>query len=148
MLRRPPRSTRTDTLFPYTTLFRSGDARVPEGDRATGTRAHADDERAARSSEGARARPDDVGRDLRAVLPDDGVHAVVGLDRVRLSKPAIPDDPAVRRPVLRRDDSLVGETHPPYRPATHAYLGTLDDDRIRVVPRDAITKVRVRQDTI
>src|SRR3546814_3040051 len=29
MIRRPPRSTRTDTLFPYTTLFRSGRA----GDR-------------------------------------------------------------------------------------------------------------------
>src|SRR3546814_5653435 len=28
MIRRPPRSTRTDTLFPYTTLFRS---RVAEG---------------------------------------------------------------------------------------------------------------------
>src|SRR3546814_7297870 len=29
MIRRPPRSTRTDTLFPYTTLFRSGhDGRV------------------------------------------------------------------------------------------------------------------------
>src|SRR3546814_14286351 len=30
MIRRPPRSTRTDTLFPYTTLFRSlpGDAWV------------------------------------------------------------------------------------------------------------------------
>src|SRR3546814_1947328 len=27
MLRRPPRSTRTDTLFPYTTLFRSPDGR-------------------------------------------------------------------------------------------------------------------------
>src|SRR3546814_10501131 len=26
MIRRPPRSTRTDTLFPYTTLFRSVDA--------------------------------------------------------------------------------------------------------------------------
>src|SRR3546814_14503052 len=25
MIRRPPRSTRTDTLFPYTTLFRSTD---------------------------------------------------------------------------------------------------------------------------
>src|SRR3546814_10641612 len=25
MVRRPPRSTRTDTLFPYTTLFRSSD---------------------------------------------------------------------------------------------------------------------------
>src|SRR3546814_2305895 len=28
MIRRPPRSTRTDTLFPYTTLFRS-DLRLP-----------------------------------------------------------------------------------------------------------------------
>src|SRR3546814_11422640 len=46
MLRRPPRSTRTDTLFPYTTLFRSSrlswrhgclyggeDAVVPRGGR-------------------------------------------------------------------------------------------------------------------
>src|SRR3546814_2613671 len=32
MIRRPPRSTRTDTLFPYTTLFRSHAARL--GDRA------------------------------------------------------------------------------------------------------------------
>src|SRR3546814_11426098 len=28
MIRRPPRSTRTDTLFPYTTLFRSSSIRV------------------------------------------------------------------------------------------------------------------------
>src|SRR3546814_6217635 len=28
MIRRPPRSTRTDTLFPYTTLFRSCDSRI------------------------------------------------------------------------------------------------------------------------
>src|SRR3546814_4479546 len=28
MIRRPPRSTRTDTLFPYTTLFRSGQGRT------------------------------------------------------------------------------------------------------------------------
>src|SRR3546814_2958282 len=35
MLRRPPRSTRTDTLFPYTTLFRSdvavGEQAIPHG---------------------------------------------------------------------------------------------------------------------
>src|SRR3546814_13559650 len=31
MIRRPPRSTRTDTLFPYTTLFRSPRCR-PAGD--------------------------------------------------------------------------------------------------------------------
>src|SRR3546814_1465824 len=36
MIRRPPRSTRTDTLFPYTTLFRSG--------RAIPSRRHADAE--------------------------------------------------------------------------------------------------------
>src|SRR3546814_16177451 len=30
MLRRPPRSTRTDTLFPYTTLFRSRQVHVGE----------------------------------------------------------------------------------------------------------------------
>src|SRR3546814_13349593 len=29
MIRRPPRSTRTDTLFPYTTLFRSAARRKP-----------------------------------------------------------------------------------------------------------------------
>src|SRR3546814_10104397 len=38
MIRRPPRSTRTDTLFPYTTLFRSRGAgrirpRIPGRDR-------------------------------------------------------------------------------------------------------------------
>src|SRR3546814_6853952 len=32
MLRRPPRSTRTDTLFPYTTLFRSFALGVAIGD--------------------------------------------------------------------------------------------------------------------
>src|SRR3546814_17180557 len=34
MIRRPPRSTRTDTLFPYTTLFRS--LRRASGHRADG----------------------------------------------------------------------------------------------------------------
>src|SRR3546814_5751785 len=37
MIRRPPRSTRTDTLFPYTTLFRSSDRRgVSAGPRQFG----------------------------------------------------------------------------------------------------------------
>src|SRR3546814_6455928 len=51
MIRRPPRATRTDTLFPYTTLFRSragGDRTLRRGDRA-------------RAGEGLRAQ----GRDLR-----------------------------------------------------------------------------------
>src|SRR3546814_11338468 len=35
MIRRPPRSTRTDTLFPYTTLFRSGET-ARHGDEGSG----------------------------------------------------------------------------------------------------------------
>src|SRR3546814_2893303 len=50
MIRRPPRSTRTDTLFPYTTLFRSEDSRrVRHADRAGDDRA--------RLARRARARP-------------------------------------------------------------------------------------------
>src|SRR3546814_3226115 len=44
MIRRPPRSTRTDTLFPYTTLFRSRAGRVGQADpmvqRQAGARPH------------------------------------------------------------------------------------------------------------
>src|SRR3546814_2820955 len=36
MIRRPPRSTRTDTLFPYTTLFRSRHLGDPGPDRGHG----------------------------------------------------------------------------------------------------------------
>src|SRR3546814_20612748 len=35
MIRRPPRSTRTDTLFPYTTLFRSGAGQLCISERET-----------------------------------------------------------------------------------------------------------------
>src|SRR3546814_7289826 len=35
MIRRPPRSTRTDTLFPYTTLFRSPSSPFKGGRHAT-----------------------------------------------------------------------------------------------------------------
>src|SRR3546814_10985800 len=44
MIRRPPRSTRTDTLFPYTTLFRSDEVEfavfVEELDSASAAIAH------------------------------------------------------------------------------------------------------------
>src|SRR3546814_2862377 len=43
MIRRPPRSTRTDTLFPYTTLFRSppeGHCRRHSLGQASGDRLH------------------------------------------------------------------------------------------------------------
>src|SRR3546814_9881138 len=36
MIRRPPRSTRTDTLFPYTTLFRSADKTLASATKSLG----------------------------------------------------------------------------------------------------------------
>src|SRR3546814_11060774 len=56
MIRRPPRSTRTDTLFPYTTLFRS-QGRVP--------RRHLADEPGGRRRHRGRGRPSDVRGALR-----------------------------------------------------------------------------------
>src|SRR3546814_3325983 len=46
MIRRPPRSTRTDTLFPYTTLFRSLDQPLEDEEHADQERDEADDEHA------------------------------------------------------------------------------------------------------
>src|SRR3546814_5423597 len=64
MLRRPPRSTRTDTLFPYTTLFRSVAASVarPEPARVS-----------ARLLRG-RARRDYQGRGFSAAAADPAIH--------------------------------------------------------------------------
>src|SRR3546814_2931599 len=52
MIRRPPRSTRTDTLFPYTTLFRSHGT-LADGDQA---KALNDILRVGTSAGGARAK--------------------------------------------------------------------------------------------
>src|SRR3546814_10834646 len=65
MIRRPPRSTRTDTLFPYTTLFRS-EVRPAHLQRPQRNRGHADE-----LSHGMEARPalhHPCGTDLRAEL--------------------------------------------------------------------------------
>src|SRR3546814_8672356 len=55
MIRRPPRSTRTDTLFPYTTLFRSARHLASHRPRDRARRARAGQPRARRNDK-ARAR--------------------------------------------------------------------------------------------
>src|SRR3546814_18001668 len=52
MIRRPPRSTRTAPLFPYTTLFRSGQVRLPRGKAAL----------PGQNAAGSRLDPPDFGR--------------------------------------------------------------------------------------
>src|SRR3546814_16976371 len=64
MIRRPPRSTRTDTLFPYTTLFRSADrhrlgARDPAESRDGGDHNDKDDGSEARADDGDGGKAED-----------------------------------------------------------------------------------------
>src|SRR3546814_12322791 len=59
MIRRPPRSTRNDTLFPYTTLFRSHQVRLHGADSGIGT-----DRRAGVGDTLARAQMADAGSDI------------------------------------------------------------------------------------
>src|SRR3546814_4157627 len=84
MIRRPPRSTRTDTLFPYTTLFRSHalDRRLAD-DRA-GVRTDVDD--AAPGAHHLEPAEDREQLLQRAHLPLDNVEAAalgVGVEGVR-----------------------------------------------------------------
>src|SRR3546814_18515689 len=67
-IRRPPRSTRTDTLVPYTTLFRSGLAGVAVADDQLALAAADGNERVERLEAGLHrlvhrlARDDEIGR--------------------------------------------------------------------------------------
>src|SRR3546814_4076208 len=77
MIRRPPRSTRTDTLFPYTTLFRSRDAGHVErlGCDGVALQGEEHDDREQQAVEGDRADPGQeavlVPVDALAALADD-----------------------------------------------------------------------------
>src|SRR3546814_3903889 len=79
MIRRPPRSTRTDTLFPYTTLFRSFSGERPAARRALrgrGTRGRAGGDR----SSAYRQRTDRRCQPVRGETP---APAAEGRDRAR-----------------------------------------------------------------
>src|SRR3546814_10592593 len=115
MIRRPPRSTRTDTLFPYTTLFRSGaadDGRpafgVPSDPQPDGAGAagHSDDamERAGnRVAAHGRAAVAAVGRE--------------GRDADRRRPADQPTAPAVSP--ARRGEARLVDIHPDRRSAAH-----------------------------
>src|SRR3546814_20461472 len=72
MIRRPPRSTRTDTLFPYTTLFRSWDESIPGFEFILGFYSFGLEEN------GDYSRGEEMGRRALAMRPDHpyAIHAV------------------------------------------------------------------------
>src|SRR3546814_19495088 len=91
MMRRPPRSTRTDTLFPYTALFRSGrtvDRRGLEMDLAE---CHAN---------GNRLRLDDLAKadDFNLLHDVVGIHRHLDRETGKLMDHFVPRFTARRRP--------------------------------------------------
>src|SRR3546814_17945828 len=99
MIRRPPRSTRTDTLFPYTTLFRSLHPRRwrQHRDPARARSARAADAavggRARRAADAAAARQPGIGRALRARAPALAAAAPGRARRERRHRPAAARNP-------------------------------------------------------
>src|SRR3546814_2268397 len=83
MRRRPPRSTRTDTLFPYTTLFRSIHRDLRAGDVA-GARPGEEHHRIGDLLRPAIAAERSQCRHGRGILAIDRVH--VGIDRAGLHR--------------------------------------------------------------
>src|SRR3546814_11561267 len=69
MIRRPPRSTRTDTLFPYTTLFRSRLLRHLRGPGAAADRQAGKPRRPGLDTDLPGGVHDPGGHSLRPVLP-------------------------------------------------------------------------------
>src|SRR3546814_1346929 len=68
MIRQPPRSTRTDTLFPYTTLFRSAPSLPSEEKSSPSTSSgQAGHGKSVLASPAVRARAKDLGVDLSQV---------------------------------------------------------------------------------
>ena len=84
---------------------------------------------------GARARDDDGAGDVRAVLPDDGLRAVVGDDGARLHAAAVPAHPVVRHRLLCADDPAVGGPRRSLRPAADAAVDDGGDRRVRLRAR-------------
>src|SRR3546814_602545 len=129
MIRRPPRSTRTDTLFPYTTLFRSRELfhRRHHGEHAAlGQAAMAD--LAALRAHHAAGFTDRIGRE---VVVEQEVFLVLARDGV--------DDLAVARGAQRGDHDRLGLAAGEQRRAVgarqHADLG---GDRAHGVERTAV----------
>src|SRR3546814_6670034 len=86
MIRRPPRSTRTDTLFPYTTLFRSDAVQAAEADIIARQGKAANDEQFARDAKAQRGADRRVvfqhlAQRLRLLVKDQRL--IVGLDAER-----------------------------------------------------------------
>src|SRR3546814_4276135 len=96
MIRRPPRSTRTDTLLPYTTLFRSRQLRIDEGEEQDRRKA-VDQRRELRRGDAK------FGREIAGVERCDDADGEQGLSEA-VGDQYAPADPLRHPPVLRSEE--------------------------------------------
>src|SRR3546814_9781287 len=105
MIRRPPRATRTDTLLPYTTLFRSpwawarrpNAAGVRLGPRSTARPAHHRRPAAAVAAAQAMQNPLPPGRVIFAPSRPPGITASLPITASRRATAAAPPPPQIGR---------------------------------------------------
>src|SRR3546814_2096166 len=107
MIRRPPRSTRTDTLFPYTTLFRSPSA---DGKGRAATYLGFTHDSKGSISKGQRCTTviDASANGYRAVALEHGLDAAAQLelfDRVDARRESVSARPAIDRKSTRLNSS-------------------------------------------
>src|SRR3546814_1008773 len=142
MIRRPPRSTRTDTLFPYTTLFRSPESVITAGGamgEVQRARAEPADARHRRTDRAEDARPL---REIAMAQEGDagGDHAIAQVAPRRHAQPLVvpPGPPALFRPIAFVGDGLVDEAGRHFPPAAVERLLHRDGDREM---RDAVEEI-------
>src|SRR3546814_7596051 len=142
MLRRPPRSTRTDTLFPYTTLFRS-DIGGDDAFRERGARDPVLEQRG--EVERALAVPGEDDRLVLRLRGEEGVEglfdiAVGGVDRLARGDAVLGEEGAERRlAVARRPDfARIGKGA---RHALHEEIGAMV--RIAILERGVPARAAV-----
>src|SRR3546814_19784451 len=114
MIRRPPISTRTDTLLPYTTLFRSGPGRRTEAGGSLTLELVGD--HADRVVEDEQVGLDGAGEAAPGVLAVDEPDVAARRQRVELGEPGVGGQQVVddQEPVV--DDEAVGIGGTPARP--------------------------------
>src|SRR3546814_6686603 len=142
MIRRPPRSTRTDTLFPYTTLFRS-DELVEVGEApsepASGARQRADPDRRAGGgpdqefhlahSHHARGQRHHGARDGQEARDEDDARAIFQKARVHTLDPAPVEGQPAPVPVDEGTEPFIDDPAPKAVPDQVSGGGSGDRDR-------------------
>src|SRR3546814_1516492 len=111
MIRRPSRPTRTDTLFPYTTLFRSSEVVQAEADRLRARLAEREERRDKKKSGTSKPQTDDELTKLKALSErflkqshgenarDPELRRAQGLvaQSISIARAKYPDDPTDRK---------------------------------------------------